>query len=88
MPLLDEELLGILVCPETKESVSLADQALVDKLNAAQAEGTLKNRAGDLVREKMDGGLVREDKAYLYPIVDGIPIMLIDEGIPLTDPLN
>ena len=88
MPLLDEELLGILVCPETKESVSLADQALVDKLNAAQAAGTLKNRAGDLVREKMDGGLIREDKVYLYPIVDGIPIMLIDEGIPLIDHLK
>ena len=29
-----------------------------------------------------NGGLIREDKAFLYPIVSGIPVMLIDKGIP------
>jgi uncharacterized protein YbaR (Trm112 family) len=35
------------------------------------------------VEKQLDGGLVREDGAYLYPIEDDIPIMLIDEAIPL-----
>lgn len=82
---IDQQLLDILACPETKEPVSLADEVLVAKINAAIEAGTLQNRAGENIKEKIDGGLVREDKKYLYPIRDDIPIMLIDEGIPLED---
>lgn len=78
-----EELLKILVCPENKTPVALADDALVARANAAIEAGTLKNRAGEAVQSKIDGGLVRADRAYLYPIRDDIPIMLIDEAIPL-----
>ena len=81
----DQQLLDILACPETKEPVLLADEALIAKINAAIEAGTLQNRAGEAIKEKIDGGLVREDKKYLYPIRDDIPIMLIDEGIPLED---
>lgn len=81
--MVDPELLDILVCPENKTKVTLAEEALVDKANAAIETGTLKNRAGDTIEEKIDAGLVREDKAYMYPIRDDIPIMLIDEAIPL-----
>ena len=83
MDLIDPTLLELLACPETKEPVHLAESELIEKLNAAQKEGTLKNRVGEAVKEPMQGGLVREDRAYLYPIIDGIPVMLIDEGIPL-----
>ena len=82
---IDQQLLDILACPETKEPVSLADEVLIAKINAAIEAGTLQNRAGEAIKEKIDGGLVREDKKYLYPIRDDIPIMLIDEGIPLED---
>lgn len=77
------ELLKILVCPENKTAVVLAGDDLVAKINGAVEAKTLKNRGGVLVDAKIDGGLVREDKAYLYPIRDDIPIMLIDEAIPL-----
>lgn len=77
------ELLQILVCPENKTPVALADAELVAKANAAIEAGTLKNRGGVAVEGKIDGGLVREDRAYMYPIRDDIPIMLIDEAIPL-----
>ena len=30
-----------------------------------------------------DSGLVREDRTILYPVRDDIPIMLVDESIPL-----
>jgi uncharacterized protein len=82
---IDQQLLDILACPETKEPVALADETLIAKLNAAIAAGTLRNRAGEQVTEKIDGGLVRADQKYLYPIRDDIPIMLIDEGIPLEN---
>ena len=77
------ELLEILACPEDKTPVTLADDEVVKKANAAIETRTLKNRAGTVVEGKIDGGLVREDGAYMYPIRDDIPIMLIDEGIPM-----
>jgi uncharacterized protein YbaR (Trm112 family) len=80
---ISQQLLDILACPETKEPVFLADETLIAKLNAAIQAGTLKNRAGKPVTDKIDGGLVRQDRQYLYPIREDIPIMLIDEGIPL-----
>jgi uncharacterized protein YbaR (Trm112 family) len=79
----DQDLLAILCCPETKQDVALADDALVAKLNAKIEQGQLKNKAGQPVAEKLDGGLVRADKKILYPIREDIPVMLIEEGIPL-----
>ena len=81
--MIDKELLEILACPETKEPIQVADQALVDAVNARIEHGELTNRGGSRVERKIDGGLVREDRKYLYPIEDEIPIMLIDEAIPL-----
>lgn len=80
---IDKELLAILCCPETKQDVALADVALVARLNERIARGDLKNKAGQTVTEKLDGGLIRADKAILYPIREDIPVMLIEEGIPL-----
>ena len=83
--MVDKELLEILACPESKEPVYLAHASLVDELNARIERGELANRRGKTVESKMDGGLVREDGAYLYPIEDDIPIMLIDEAIPIGE---
>ncbi len=81
--MVDAELLKILVCPEDKTPVTPADEALVARINEAIGSGALKNRGGETVEEAIEGGLVREDGAYCYPIRDGIPVMLIDEAIPL-----
>ena len=83
--MIDKELLEILACPENKTPVSLAEDALVEEINRRIEEGEVSNRGGKKVEKKIDGGLVREDGAYLYPIEDDIPIMLIDEAIPLKD---
>ncbi|MCY4390125.1 MAG: hypothetical protein OXC18_23750 [Desulfurellaceae bacterium] len=81
-----QELLTILVCPETKQPVALAPTELVDTLNAHIQNGSLKNRMGEVVSAAMDAALVREDQRYCYPIRDDIPVMLIDEAIPLPSP--
>ena len=80
---IDKELLAILCCPETKQDVALADDALIARLNDRVGKGDLKNKAGQPVTEKLDGGLLRADKKILYPIREDIPVMLIEEGIPL-----
>ena len=81
--MVDKELLDILVCPENKTTVTLVDDAVLAKINDAIQAKTLKNRAGEAVEDAVDGGLLREDGAYLYPIRDDIPIMLIDDSIPM-----
>jgi len=83
---LDKDLLAILCCPDTKLEVSLADDLLVDRLNDAVSRGVLKNKANKPVTEMLDGGLVRSDRKILYPIRENIPVMLIEEGIPLDTP--
>lgn len=82
---ISKELLDILVCPETKQPVTLAEEALLDKLNARIQQGTLTNRSGVTVAEPLASALVREDHKYCYPIRDDIPVMLIDEAIPLAE---
>ncbi len=80
---IDKDLLAILCCPETKQEVHLADESLIKELNEAIKQGSLKNKAKKPVAESLDGGLIRADRKILYPIREDIPVMLIEEGIPL-----
>jgi uncharacterized protein YbaR (Trm112 family) len=81
--MIDPELLEILACPDTHQPLTMADDALVGSLNAAIEGGGLQNVGGSPVEGPLDGGLVREDGAVVYPIRDRIPVLLVDEGISL-----
>ena len=61
----------------------MASGDVVEETNAAIRAGRLQNRAGRPVEQAIDGGLVRERGDILYPIHDGIPVLLIEEAIPL-----
>jgi len=82
--MIDADLLKILCCPETHQEVRLAEPAIIEKLNAQIAAGALKNHAGQPVQEKIEGGLLRADGKFLYPIRRDIPVMLVDEAIPVA----
>ncbi len=81
--MIDPGLLKLLVCPENRTGLHLAEESLVARLNEAVAEGKLKNKVGQPVRSRVDEGLIRDDGTLLYPVVEGIPVLLIDEAIPL-----
>jgi uncharacterized protein YbaR (Trm112 family) len=80
------ELLQILRCPETHQKLTPAAAELVDKINNAIGAKTIHNRGGQLVTEKIETGLVREDGKFLYPVRNNIPVMLIDEAMALPVP--
>lgn len=82
---MNTDLLQILCCPETYQGLSVADPALVARINADIKLAKVKNRAGLSIPEAIDGGLVRADGKALYPIRHDIPVMLIDEAISLAD---
>lgn len=77
--------LDIICCPETKQNLNFADDTVINKLNKLIESGQLLDRSEKSVEEKIDGGLIREDKKYLYPIRNEIPILLIEEAIPLEN---
>jgi uncharacterized protein YbaR (Trm112 family) len=81
--MVDKELLEILVCPEDKTPVHPADPQMLAALNARIRQGSVKNRGGQPVTGEIAEGLVRADGKYLYPVESDVPVMLIDEAIPL-----
>jgi uncharacterized protein YbaR (Trm112 family) len=82
MPI-DNELLEILACPESQQSVALASAQILQELNSEIDVGRLRNRGGDVVENHIMEGLLREDGKILYIIEDSIPVMLIDQSIKL-----
>jgi len=84
MTQLHETTLAMLRCPQDRTRLRAAEPALVARLNVAIAAGRLRNQAGQRVERRIDGGLVREAADLVYPIVDQIPVMLVDEAIPLA----
>ena len=85
---ISDELLSMLRCPEDRTTLTHADQVLIERLNKGIAAGLIKNRIGQTVGQAIEGGLIRQDRKYLYPVLHGIPIMLVDDAIPLDQISN
>ena len=78
-----QDLLDILCCPETHQPLKIAEANLITEVNAKIKAGQATNRGGKPVAEPIDSAFVREDRKYLYPIRNDIPVLLVDEAIPL-----
>ena len=80
--MVDQELLQLLACPASGQPLREADAALLARVNERVARGEQPNVGGAPVSEPLSEALVREDGRVLYPVRDGIPLLLIDEGLP------
>lgn len=80
-----EDLLPDLCCPDTRQPLRVAAAADVELVNAAIAAGRLKNQSGNLVQDRIDAGVVREDGTVIYPVRGGTPVMLVAEAILMRD---
>jgi uncharacterized protein YbaR (Trm112 family) len=82
--MIDPELFKFLCCPETHQELQPAQPALLAQLNRQIEAGALRNRGGQPLKDKLDAGLLRADGKFLYPIRQSIPIMLVEEAIPIA----
>ena len=83
--MVDKELLKILVCPQSRQPLSQASREILSQINSAVLAGTLTNKKGVAVIEPLLEGLVTQDGSVVYPVLEDIPVMLIDESISLGD---
>ncbi len=81
--MLNAELLALLVCPETHQDVALATPLEIAEINEAIRKGHVKTAAGTPVDQAVEAALIRSDRSIAYPIRDGIPVMLVAEGLAL-----
>lgn len=80
------ELLEVLCCPADRSAVRMASPAELEALNARIAAG-MRNNGGSVVSDKLEAAIIRVDGTFAYPVREEIPVMLIDEAIPLRDGL-
>ena len=81
--MMDSEMLSILCTPDTREPLEGASEELLLNVNEKIAQGTVKTAGGTLVSETLEEALVSKDGKKLYPVKNGIPILLADEAIAL-----
>ena len=80
---MDKRLLAILRCPVTHKALSLAKSAMLNDINSAIQAGAISNRDGRTLDETLSQALVSDDGKVLYPIADGIPVLLEGEAVNL-----
>jgi len=78
---MDKKLLDYIVCPVTKLPLELLDGERLEQMNAAIAAGRVCNNAEQRLDAGFSEALIRRDGRVVYPILDGIPILLEEESI-------
>ena len=80
---MDKRLLAILRCPVSHKELSLASGQTLKDVNAAIGEGRLSNRDGRVLDQALAEALITDDGKVLYPVADGIPVLLEGESVSM-----
>jgi len=67
---MDASLLDLICCPATRQPLRWADAETLA-------------RAAKSTPQPLAEGLIREDGLLLYPVINGIPILLAEAGIAI-----
>jgi uncharacterized protein YbaR (Trm112 family) len=81
---LDRAVLDILCCPLTHMPLEKLSAERIERLNTLIAAGSIRNESRQVLAEPLAAALVTRDGKIAYPVRDGIPVLLIDQGIALA----
>ena len=82
---MDESFLSLLRCPRTGGELRLAGVEELAEYNDGVRDGAVSNAAGQKLTRAMEDALVSECGRWLYPVHEGIPVLLVEEAVPLAD---
>ena len=78
---MDKRLLTILRCPVTHKGLSVLKKDKLARVNAAIDAGELVNNGGSSISQSLVEALITDDGKRIYPVNDGIPVLLENESI-------
>lgn len=74
----------LLCCPTSHEPLRELPASRLAQLNAAIAEGQVQRLDGQPVLRPLQAALISRDDRVIYPIEDGIPVLIHERGIGTT----
>jgi uncharacterized protein YbaR (Trm112 family) len=78
---MDRKLLDLLVCPASRQPLLPLETRGLQALNDAIAQGDVVRGDGSPQREALREALVTRDRKRIYRVDDGIPVLLVEDGI-------
>ena len=79
-----KKILNILCCPVTRQPLFKVTEKKLTALNEAIENGSITNHEKKSIKKKLLDALITEDGLVLYPIEEGIPVLLENRSISLV----
>ena len=73
---MDKRMLSFLRCPVTHKGLAQARNETLQTVNSAIDSGGVNCRDGRQLSEHLADALITDDGKILYPVADGIPVLL------------
>jgi uncharacterized protein YbaR (Trm112 family) len=80
---LDRKLLDFICCPVTRSSLELLPERELAHLNELIVSKRIRNREDTIVDAPLNEALVTRSGKLIYPIRDGVPLLLEEEAMAL-----
>lgn len=82
---MDKKLLDILCCPASRQALLPLPSNTLATLNSGIANGSVTQQDGSVVSATaLREALITADGKWIYRIDDGIPVLLVDEAIAVS----